>query len=68
MKRYYANSNPDPNGYHKVHPETCDRLPTINSRRDLGYCSSCSEAVTKEKQYYIWVDGCHYCCPECHKH
>lgn len=68
MAKYCVNKNADENGYHEVHRETCEHLPEFKNQQDLGYWSSCSEAVQKAKQYYSSVDGCFYCCPECHRH
>jgi len=66
MDNYYVNRNAQPTGEHEVHKSTCHRLPDSSNRIALGYFSNCTDAVEKAKQYYSNVDGCYYCCSNCH--
>ena len=68
MERYCVNENSDEHGYHEVHKVTCDHLPEAQKQYDLGYCSSCHAALVKAEQRFSQVDGCYFCCYECHKH
>nr|WP_084006205.1 hypothetical protein [Flammeovirga sp. MY04] len=67
MKRYYVNKNPQSSGEHEVHSEFCSRLPSAGNRFYLGLFSSCAEAVSRASVMYPSVDGCYYCCNECHR-
>ena len=55
-------------GDHEVHnlasPYGC--LPAEENRRDLGYFSSCAEAVSAAKRIYPDSNGCYYCARACH--
>ena len=39
---YYVNMNPQPNGDHEVHKETCFRLPDVLNRKYLGLFDTCA--------------------------
>lgn len=67
MPTYYVNKNAQANGDHEVHTSTCSYLPDSNNRSYLGIFTTCKEALTEAKKYYSQVDGCYYCCNECHK-
>jgi len=67
MDHYYVNKNAQSNGDHEVHKENCDYLPNSSNRIYLGYYINCSEALKKAKEYFIQVDGCYFCSPECNK-
>lgn len=66
---YYLNRDTtgNPNYNHEVHKSTCRYLPSEQNRVYLGYFSSCIEAIRVAKMYYNNVDGCAFCCPECHR-
>lgn len=66
---YYVNklTTENPNYNHEVHKESCSYLPSVLNREYLGYFSSCKDAIAKAEEKYINVDGCAFCCPECHK-
>lgn len=66
MDLYYVNKNDQPSGEHEVHKSDCSYLPDLQNRLSLGYHSKCSDAVKKAKETYTNVDGCYYCCNECH--
>ena len=64
---YYVNKNEQDNGDHEVHTSECSFLPEKENRIYLGNFDSCKEAVKEAKDYYDDVDGCYFCCNECHK-
>ena len=66
MKRYLVNKQAQPTGEHEVHHEHCDHLPELNNRLDLGYFNNCQAAVEEARKHYSNVDGCYYCCNDCH--
>lgn len=66
MAYYYVNMTPQPTGEHEVHISTCTYLKQAHNKFPLGECSSCAEAIQKAKVLYNNVDGCFYCCPQCH--
>ena len=65
---YYVNklTTTNPNFNHEVHKSACRYLPSEDNRVYLGYFNSTAEAMLKAKMYYLNVDGCAVCCPECH--
>ena len=64
MNYYYVNKNPQANGDHEVHQLTCYYMPA--EKIALGFYMTAKEAVEAAKVYYLNVDGCFYCCEECH--
>lgn len=69
MPNYCVNRNAQPNsGDHEVHDlaSQYNCLPDPVNRLDLGWHSSCQEAVAAAKQYYSDSNGCYYCANECH--
>ncbi len=68
MPNYCVNKDAQPNGDHEVHDVTARQpcLPAATNRQDLGYHSSCSGAVQAARRYFIQVDGCAICAPDCH--
>jgi hypothetical protein len=68
MPYYIVNKREQPNGDHEVHDTTkgCNRMPETQNQLDLGYHSNCRNAVSKAKETYHQVNGCYYCCEECH--
>lgn len=66
MANYYVNRNQQSTGEHEVHKSGCEYLPDAQNRVYLGEHSNCQDAVKKAKEYYSNVDGCKYCCEECH--
>lgn len=57
----------NPNRNHEVHKSTCRYLPSPVNRIYLGSFSSCAEAIKVARRYYNNVDGCAFCCPDCHR-
>ena len=68
MPNYCVNKNPQPTGEHEVHDldASCSYLPDYSNRLDLGWHTNCHSAVKKAKEHYNNVDGCYYCCSDCH--
>ena len=64
MDKYYVNNNPQQTGEHEVHKEGCDHFPS--DHKYLGEYSKCQAAVEKAQSFYTNVDGCYWCCRECH--
>ena len=65
-KHYFVNKNAQSTGEHEVHAEGCSYMPEILNREDLGYFENCKDAIKKARECYKDVDGCFYCCNECH--
>lgn len=70
MTRFIINKKSQANGDNEVHNTTngCLYMPNIENQIDLGYHSSCKEAVTYAKTKYTnnKINGCYYCCRNCH--
>lgn len=66
MKDYYVNTNSQTTGEHEVHSSECCYLPSELNRIYLGSFLTNKEAVEKAKYYYHDVDGCYFCCNDCH--
>lgn len=68
MPNYLVNKNPQstPAQEHEVHVTTCSYLPAPFNRQALSWHANCRPAVQEAKRYYHSVDGCAYCCPDCH--
>jgi len=76
MPKYILNRNQQDsasgmnNELHDETPGVCTRLPLPGNRLDVGYYSNCKDAmaaaVQKYPEYRSSIDGCYYCCRECH--
>lgn len=66
MAIYYVNQNAQTGGEHEVHKSDCSYLPKEENRTYLGTFDNCKDAVKEAKKYYSNVDGCYYCCNDCH--
>ena len=68
MASYYVNKNAQANGDHEVHEEGCSFMPDVHNRTYLGEYNSCHPAVAAAKMTMPFnrVNGCYYCCNECH--
>jgi hypothetical protein len=70
MPRFTMNKNQQDNGDYEVHNSTtgCSYMPNEENQIDLGSHSNCRGAVSLAK--ISWPDkrinGCYYCCNECH--
>lgn len=64
MAFYHVNDK----GNHEVHTRTCPRAPERANQRDLGWHDSCQAALKAALELgYESVDGCAFCCPDCHE-
>ncbi|MGI9548461.1 MAG: hypothetical protein ACR2M7_00555 [Bdellovibrionales bacterium] len=66
MSIYYVNKNAQSSGEHEVHTSGCPHPPDQSNRDFLGNYSLCFLAVQEARKKYPNVDGCAYCCPDCH--
>lgn len=66
MPNYFVNRIAQPAGEHEVHHDGCTIPPRPENRRALGYFSNCHEAVRAARDIYVNVDGCAFCCRDCH--
>jgi len=66
MEHYYVNKNAQTTGEHEVHKTGCSYMPDYENKLSLGNFSNCKDAVKEAKKTYSNVDGCYYCCNECH--
>ncbi|WP_292587862.1 MULTISPECIES: hypothetical protein [unclassified Mesotoga] len=64
---YYVDDSAKPAGEHEIHTEHCERLREVKSKTMLGDFVNCFGALQKARDFYQNVDGCAYCCSECHK-
>lgn len=68
MKRYCVNRNKQDTGEHEVHEWTCNKGPEPENKVDLGNSDNCRRALAIALQKgYSPVDGCKFCCEDCHK-
>lgn len=77
MPKYIINRNRQDSqsgGNNELHDETpgaCIRLPNHENRREVGYYNNCRDAMTaavnKYPEYRSTIDGCYYCCSDCHR-
>lgn len=66
MPIFYVDRKPQRNGDHVVHDMDCRQMPDSYNRFFLGTFFSCHTAVAEAKQYFSQINGCPYCCRECH--
>jgi hypothetical protein len=64
MANYFVNREPQDNGDHEVHKESCERVPQM--RLFVGNHSNCYDAVREATKSYKQVNGCAICCRNCH--
>ena len=62
---YYVSQEPEDDGGHEVHRDTCYRLPVM--RQYLGLHASCEQAVAKAREQYQRAVGCRLCAYECRR-
>ena len=68
MTNYYLNENQQPNGDNEVHAAGCSYMPK-NYVLPLGSFTHCAPAVVRAKQLrpnYRRINGCYWCCRDCH--
>lgn len=69
MPNYIVNRVAQPgSGDHEVHDKSTTKgcLPASFNQLDLGWFSTCKEAVTAANRHYSDVNGCYYCANDCH--
>lgn len=66
MNYYYVNKHPEDNGDYEVHRYGCQWLHDAPNRSFLGSFRSCRPAIREAKKDYPQVNGCAYCCRDCH--
>ena len=70
MARFVVNTVQQTNGDHEVHNATtgCKYMPNPSNQVDLGVHDSCRQAVAAAKARWPQnrINGCYYCCRECH--
>lgn len=66
MAKYYVNRNAQPTGEHEVHKQGCSYMPAPQNCAYLGDFTNCHDAVAEARKRYSNVDGCYYCCNDCH--
>ncbi|MDG6171509.1 hypothetical protein NGA76_10140 [Lactococcus formosensis] len=71
MPLYLCNKHADNHGLHEVHTSDCHHLPLPDNRIEVGYFSTCREAIealeNANRGKGFTFDGCYYCSPACHK-
>ncbi len=67
MKQYFINNNRQSNGDYEVHTLGCTHFPKDNYIY-LGEFFGCKSAIVEAKRLYPHrdINGCYYCCNECH--
>lgn len=66
MDKYYVNDRKQENGDHEVHNQNCKYLHLIVSKTYLGEHYNCKPAVAEARKHYRQVNGCYFCCEDCH--
>ena len=65
------NENAQPNGDYEVHKAGCSHMPDSANQQDLGEHATCDTAValakTNNPDKVANIDGCFYCCKDCHE-
>lgn len=77
MAKYIINKNQqdsDSGKNYEVHNVTvgaCGHLPLFSNQIDLGLHPNCQNALAEAKRRYpaqsAQIDGCYYCCENCHR-
>lgn len=74
MAKYIINKNKqdsESGENHEIHNEDyCKRLPNYENRIDLGYFNNCKDAMDNAIKRFPKsskeIDGCFWCCNDCH--
>lgn len=70
MPVFVINKNAQENGDHEVHNAStgCSYMPNPQNQIDLGTHTNCHGAVAEAKSRWPdhRINGCYYCCRECH--
>ena len=70
MDQFVINKNQQSGGDYEVHNKTqgCSFMPNVENQIDLGCHWSCHGAVSAAKIQWpdASINGCYYCCNDCH--
>lgn len=68
MFNYILNSKAQTTGEHEVHKEICQYRPHPENIIHIGTYNTCHMAINAAKTRFpgVKIDGCYYCCNECH--
>jgi len=68
MPNYIINKEKTDGKYNEVHTTTCNHLPILNNRENLGYFANAKAAVVyATTNGYPKADGCNFCCEEANR-
>lgn len=69
MEKYILNLNNQKTGEHELHTENCNHIPKPENRIVIGSFENCKKALQEAEKRFPnkTIDGCKFCCPECHK-
>jgi hypothetical protein len=75
MAKYILNSNKQDSasgGNYELHnADECRFLPLVAHQLPVGYFMNCFGAKEGAQEQYpekaADIDGCHWCCPQCHE-
>ena len=61
MDEYYVSKLMDPEGYHIVHKQNCEKMPELTEVMFPGNFSNMAPAVSKAEKYFELVRECDIC-------
>ncbi len=61
---YFVNKNSQLTGIHKIHKETCTRMPNKCNKIHLGKFYTDYAAKDEARKYYANSGYCSYCCKD----
>lgn len=67
-KKYFVNTQMQPNGDHEVHESECRKFPSREHAKYLGEFDTCHPAVDLAKKMGYNANGCIHCCTACNTH
>lgn len=65
MPQFCVTMHRDLSGNHVVHRDGCPGWPALNFTRLLGLHDYCDEALRAARTFFVQVDGCSQCIPQC---
>ena len=66
MAYYRVNNNPQNNGDHEVHEQSCTHYAGLTDYQELGDHPNCHSAVDIARLHHNQVNGCFFCSLLCH--
>ena len=66
VPHFYVDKQAQVNGDHEVHTMGCASMPRDENLVDLHDHDQCSTAIMAARRYYLQVNGCLSCAPDCH--